>query len=279
MQNTILYGLLQRQDHSARNKIVSDSSEVMEDMISQPAILQEPEKTILNELKEQLDHMQMLDIGVGSGRTTQHFASIVQSYIGVDYSQSMVNVCKKRFENHPRRPSFFTVDARDLTMFPDDSFDFVLFSYNGIDCVDEYGRQKVLQEIFRVTKEDGYFYFSAHNLDCVTYCSPHFSRNLVEVTQQLSKLVFMRLINWKTWKVMRASSGGERHAIVKDGVFDFQIALYYLTVSAQLEQLKAAGFSDVRVYGLFDGKRLQPRRDTTSQWLYYLAKKTKSNNN
>lgn len=40
--------------------------------------LQPPEKAILDRLRDQLRQMKMLDIGVGGGRTTMHFAQAAE---------------------------------------------------------------------------------------------------------------------------------------------------------------------------------------------------------
>ena len=58
-------------------------------------------------------------------------------------------------------------DARDLSAFADESFDFVLFSYNGLDCVGHADRLQVLAEVHRVVRPGGVFMFSSHNIDWV----------------------------------------------------------------------------------------------------------------
>jgi ubiquinone/menaquinone biosynthesis C-methylase UbiE len=103
----------------------------------------------------------MLDLGVGGGRTTAHFAALAGSYLGVDYSEEMVRACTVRFP-HLR---FMQADARAMPQCADASFDFVLFSYNGIDYVEETGRQRVLDEVRRVLSPHGSFAFSTHNLN------------------------------------------------------------------------------------------------------------------
>ncbi|MGE4048279.1 MAG: class I SAM-dependent methyltransferase [Acetobacteraceae bacterium] len=78
----------------------------------------------------------VLDLGVGAGRTTPFLASRAASYVGIDYSQNMVDACRTRFPHwHFRRG-----DARDLSDFATQSCDFVLFSFNGIDSVSHDGR-------------------------------------------------------------------------------------------------------------------------------------------
>ena len=59
--------------------------------------LQLPEKTIYEILYPNLSQMKMIDIGVGGGRTTTFFAPYVKEYIGVDFEEGMIDVCKEKF--------------------------------------------------------------------------------------------------------------------------------------------------------------------------------------
>ena len=92
--------------------------------------LEKPEIAILDELFCQLASMDMLDMGVGGGRTTSYFAPIAKSYIGADYASQMVKVCREKFKD---KHKFVEADARSMNEFEANSFDFVLFSFNGID--------------------------------------------------------------------------------------------------------------------------------------------------
>jgi len=58
--------------------------------------LQPPEVAILDRLATWLSGTRMLDVGVGGGRSTPHFAPVVGSYVGVDYAQPMVDCCMAR---------------------------------------------------------------------------------------------------------------------------------------------------------------------------------------
>ena len=80
----------------------------------------------------------VLDLGVGGGRTTRHLAASSGNYVGVDYSAAMVAYCRQRFPQY----RFEHVDARDLADFAAGAFDFVLFSFNGIDFVDHADRAR-----------------------------------------------------------------------------------------------------------------------------------------
>lgn len=102
----------------------------------------------------------ILDLGVGGGRTTGYLSSIARRYVGVDYAEKMIEVCREKFPEL----EFRTADATDLSMFADGSFDAVVFSFNGIDCiVPDAGREKCLRECRRVLRSAGLFVFSTHN--------------------------------------------------------------------------------------------------------------------
>src|SRR3989344_4525221 len=126
--------------------------------------LQEPEKTILKILKDRLKDSSMLDIGVGAGRTLPYVAALVREYVGIDYSLSMIEACRNNFPDPPPHVSFKICDAADMRMFQDDSFDFILFSYNGIDVLSHEKRMQVFSEVRRVGRPGAAFAFSSHNL-------------------------------------------------------------------------------------------------------------------
>ncbi len=118
---------------------------------------------MINELGPgRLAAMDMLDMGVGGGRTTKYFAPLVRCYIGADYAPAMLKVCKERYGGDF---NFIECDARAMEGFKDNSFDFVLFSFNGMDSFSHKDRIAALREVRRVLRNGGIFYFSSHNLN------------------------------------------------------------------------------------------------------------------
>ena len=111
--------------------------------------LQKAEHAILDIIRDRLPGMTMLDVGVGGGRTTLHFAPLVRHYVGIDLSEAMVAACRKRFANTLTNARFEAADVRDLHAFADGTFDFVLFSFNGLDSVPGRDRLRALEEIRR----------------------------------------------------------------------------------------------------------------------------------
>ena len=49
-------------------------------------------------------------------------------------------LASKKFQDYPKKISFLTADARTMKDFKNNSFDFVLFSFNGIDYMDHEER-------------------------------------------------------------------------------------------------------------------------------------------
>ena len=106
----------------------------------------------------------VLDLGVGGGRTAGPLSKIASCYIGLDYSQGMVEACRSSYPQLEFRHG----DATDLSRFEDRHFDAVVFSANGIDYIrTDEGRAKCLREVARVLKPGGVFIVSSHNAQAI----------------------------------------------------------------------------------------------------------------
>lgn len=219
--------------------------------------LQPPEQTILELLRPELGTARMLDLGVGGGRTTIHFAPHAASYAGADYSAAMIDACLERFDDQPY--AFKVADARALP-FEDRAFDFVLFSFNGIDYVSHEDRRRAFAEIRRVLRSGGKFAFSTHNLDN--------ARSLLTVRPSRHPRAMLR-----QWKLRRANPPlreivSKNWAVLQDGALHGGLETYYVRREEQLRQLASAGFRDVQVFQS-DGNIA--REGATDPWLYYLC--------
>jgi len=73
----------------------------------------------------------ILDLGVGSGRTTPCLSAIAARYVGVDYAQEMIALCQEKFP----RLEFLVADASNLSVFAESTFDAVVMAFNGMDYV------------------------------------------------------------------------------------------------------------------------------------------------
>ena len=231
--------------------------------------LQKSEAIILSALKDKLHRMKMLDIGVGAGRTSYFFANLTKEYIGVDYSEKMINACKERFGDKPGRLVFKVCDARNLEEFQDEFFDFVLFSYNGLDCMNHFDRLKTLKEISSKISNGGTFCFSSHNLNsCRTLFSARKPTNPHQFFNEVRRFTLLRLLN----KTLSSKFENKQHAMINDGAHNFKLTHYYIRPEAQIDQLINLGFTNIKVYRQIDGGELKDQIElgqNIDPWLYY----------
>jgi SAM-dependent methyltransferase len=138
----------------------------------------------------------ILDLGVGGGRTTPYLSKRAAVYVGVDYAPAMVNACQAKFPGL----EFRVADAANLSIFPDASFDVVVFAFNGIDYVlPQQSRQSCLAHVHRVLKANGVFIFSSHNARAVLF-PPRWNR--MRVRQTARRFSANSKILYRLWFVL-----------------------------------------------------------------------------
>ena len=248
--------------------------------------LQAPEKEIFKLLQPD---MRVLDIGIGTGRTTRHIH--VREYVGIDYSEAMINKAKQNFPDADLR----LCDARALP-FPDNSFDFVLFSFNGIDVVDPEDRIKILSEMRRVSR--AYVCFSSHNLLCIRkFFTVQLNRNLQRMwgsAKRAWRTIFANGVYSQYVRSLRddeaqkqaildlAAAGRDLAGLAQEplhwksyGILNednhfLKLQHYYISPIAQKKQLASLGLDLCAMLGL-DGREASV--DCRDTWIYYLAKR------
>jgi ubiquinone/menaquinone biosynthesis C-methylase UbiE len=226
--------------------------------------LQKPESAVLEELRSKLPEMRMLDIGVGAGRTTKFFAPLAKEYVGIDFSNNMIKACQLKYPSL----TFEVGDARKLNHFKNRYFDFVLFSFNGIDNVEHEERLAILKEVRRVIRRRGIFCFSTLNLNAWRLKPPfRFSKNPVI----LYRSTYNFLLNHRVWETLKQEKKPQ-HMMAYYRYKDYLIRNYFITPSEQLKQLKDAGFSNTKLYDLNTGKVLTAPTENMDYWVYFLTK-------
>jgi ubiquinone/menaquinone biosynthesis C-methylase UbiE len=108
----------------------------------------------------------IIDIGVGAGRTTEYLAKKANRYLGIDISPNMIESCRNRYPG----VQFEVDDATLLHKAPTASFDVAVFSFNGISSIQSNeGRAKCLKSVSRVLKPGGIFIFSISNAKFIAF--------------------------------------------------------------------------------------------------------------
>lgn len=106
----------------------------------------------------------ILDLGCGAGRTTINlFKDGYTNITGLDIAEKLIDFAKEYSNSNNLNINFIVGDATKLD-YEDNTFDIVIFSYNGMQCIPGLeNRRNVLKEVYRVLKPNGYYIFTAHD--------------------------------------------------------------------------------------------------------------------
>ncbi len=232
--------------------------------------IQLPEATLIEMLWEKLQTFRVLDLWVWWGRTTLHFWDKVLEYIWTDFSEEMVQACKKRFQEKEKF-SFKVVDASNLWEFENESFDFVLFSFNGIDYLDEQKRGESLSEAFRVLKKGGIFFFSTHNTQSIkNLFAVQKTYNVVKLLWRICRYFLLTFLNGKSHTLAKSSL-----VSLNDWSWGFWLTTVYISPKGQFSDLSKVWFHTIKAFSISDGKEIPSKFLETNEEsrMYYYAEK------
>jgi SAM-dependent methyltransferase len=214
----------------------------------------------------------VLDLGVGAGRTTYTFGAVAGHYIGLDYLQEMVDLANASVPRDAH-VSLMEGDARDLSHFPESSFDVVLFSCNGIDAVGHDDRLTILREVRRVLAPRGEFFFNVHNLNAY----PRWSLDPRQATSPLRamyygwrRFAFARRVKREMRRTDLTAVRARGWGSLRDGAHDFAVRNFYIDPRLQATEIASAG---LRLIAALDsnGEMLPSLEGVTSPSVWYLT--------
>jgi SAM-dependent methyltransferase len=145
----------------ALNQAVYESSDIVAEFQELEGLF--PCETYLFE-KYVAHRVDVLDLGVGAGRTIPFLEPGARTYVGLDYSTNMVASCRRKYPSLDIR----VTDAADLSSLEGSSFDVVVFSYNGLDYLHPVDKRNAcIAEIARVLRPGGTVIVSSHNASAI----------------------------------------------------------------------------------------------------------------
>ncbi len=216
----------------------------------------------------------ILDVGVGAGRTVPLLRGISADYVGVDYTPELVQACR---ENHPG-VRVVEGDARDLRQFADESFQLVVFSFNGIDAVNPADRIAILREFHRVLRPGGALLFSTHNRMGPGYREKlsfgvYRTRNPLKLARRVAVALLHAGRTIRNYiQYSRLEHQSDEYAIRNASAHDHGILIHYITLQSQLRQLEGTGFQPgALAWASSDGRPLSPGDDTSDAWWFHLV--------
>jgi len=236
---------------------------------SRPRNLQFPEVMIFIKYRENIWGQRILDVGCGGGRTSYILKKMAKSYIGIDSSEEMIAACRQKFG----ADAFMCADVRNLHVFKDCSFDFVLFSFNGLDCITHEGRLQGLREICRVLKPGKLFVFSSHNRNFrYAQTTPKLSFCINPITQVKNIYYFILFTrNYRCNKKREVFC--PEYAIIRSEQHRFAHLYYYIDKKTQIAQAQQVGFQIIEMHDLEGNVLQEDSEDSHVAWIYYVAKK------
>ena len=211
----------------------------------------------------------VLDIGVGAGRTTRYLAPLAHRYEAIDYSPDMIGYMRQAMPEISAQ----LADFRELSPFQDATFDFVFATNNVLDNFSNEDRLRALEQARRVLRPGGMIVLSSHNLrfaGALSGPSMEWSRHPVQLARNL--VTFLSSVRNHA-RVRRLREIHPEYAILNDCGHRFAILHYYATPETMRSQLQTCGF---RLLATFDkqGRLLAPTADTShSSSLTYAAER------
>ncbi len=215
----------------------------------------------------------VLDLGVGTGRTAIYLAALARRYEAIDYSPVMVQRTRANLPDVSVRLG----DLRDLSAFDDTSFDMVFALNNVLDAVSHEDRAHSLAEAHRVLRGGGLLMFSSHNrLYRHAQRGPRLNWSRNPVNQVMLFISWVRRIanNWRNRHSHRFEAD---YALLSDLGHDYACLHYYIDQTVQRQRLEAHGFDTLEVLDPLGRSVAAEDPSSASPWLMYVAERKVTN--
>jgi len=239
-------GSLQTRAHRS----VYQEGEVVEEYRQLGSQLQQGERVILDRLTDLIRNSAVLDVGVGTGRTTSSLLVLTSDYLGIDFSEVMIARCSADYP----AAKFRVFDARDLCSLDDKLYRFIWFSFNGIDSLNHDDRIAFQMNVLNKLEPGGLFFFSSHNRRA---CSEKpwnldfwvYNWNFPRQAFWRSAGMLLRCV-WNYALRRHRQVEADDHALRLDSGSDYRLLHYYADPEEQVRSLEVMGFVKVEVFTL-----------------------------
>lgn len=127
----------------------------------------EPQKDLLRFLKYlkkdqklQINCLNILDLGSGTGRNTNYLQKMGNSCIGMEISDTAISIAIKRAQDESLTTTFLKHSMGESYPFENNKFD-IIIDFISSNSLDDQERITYLNEVNRVLKDDGYLFVKA----------------------------------------------------------------------------------------------------------------------
>jgi SAM-dependent methyltransferase len=218
----------------------------------------------------------VLDVGVGGGRTTGLLAARAASYVGLDLSPEMLELARQRFPGVDLREG----DAAGLRGLPEAAYDLVVFSFNGLDALDHDDRGSALAAMARVARPEGRVVFSSLNLDGVSFderpwrvagglLSPRVRYHVAQAARHPGSAL-RAVRNYR--RSRHQAVDGHGWALRPLRAHEFRFVVHFATMEETVAEAAAAGLEVLAAYA-DDGSELAPTtRRTDADYVHFVCR-------
>jgi SAM-dependent methyltransferase len=245
---------LHRIEQSAHNAAIYDNRRLADWFAGLP--IYPAERAVFERYRTAYVGKQVLDLAVGSGRTTPALAPHAAGYVGIDLSGKMLEVARTR---HPGA-KFVRMDVRDIGQLGANRFDFVLGSCAILSAFAHEERLGILGAVHDLLTPGGLFVFTAHNRNWRDAGAAPLNRHSWRPWQLLRALHPLSWIHYLRARPLRRQEAD--YAIMSDSAHLWRGIFYFIDCDAQTRQAEAAGFEVIEVVAE-DGKSLPVGADTS----------------
>jgi SAM-dependent methyltransferase len=215
----------------------------------------------------------VLDIAIGTGRTTRALLPRARVYVGLDFSPAMIEAAARTYP----RAELHCADMRAVPLiFKDRQFDAILISFNGLDCISWEDRNSLLRALRFLLRPTGVLAFSTHDLRMAqheqgfrmrTDLRPRLSvlkSNPARFCAKLVKLPVWALLAWRNHRRNRRNQQFfAGYAYLNDIGENFGLVSVYVARDVQLKILSDSGYTTL--------EQLQPWLHTTPAVFHYFV--------
>ena len=189
-------------------------------------------------LPKNVKKLHALDVGCGDGYNTRLVAKLGVEIIGIDISEGMIEYARNREDKENLGVKYHICNAESLP-FSNQEFDFCIATMSLMDMTHP---KEVLEEIYRVLKQGGFFQFSILHPCYMTPIRKHIrNSNGIEIALEVGKY-FDEGEYEEIW-------GVEHHA-------QFKTIHYHRTLSSWINMISESKFKIERVTEPFADEKI-----------------------
>lgn len=227
------------------------------------------ERACLAKYDEQICGRDVLDVGVGTGRTARYLASRARRYEAIDYSPVMIAYLRRKMPDL----RVHQLDVSNMQLLGNASFDFVFAPNNVIDVLSHERRMRAFGELSRVLRPGGVLAFSCHNLRYKrAYSGPalDWSKNPVRLAKNF---VAYLLSSWNHVRVRRMRQTMGDYAVLNDPGHFYGCLHYYTTHAVVRRHLAEHGFALIEAFDTYGKPVTEMDDDSEHSSLLYVARR------